>query len=484
MTEANQAEAPAQTRDASLWLCIAILVAMASVQFWISHDKYIYAGSGYVYDMTAEVYKRLVFTGGIEEIDSYARQIYGNDPRIREVGWGWATDAEKPLYVYFLAVLKLIQSRPVLPQYILVMGMYFASIWMLADMFLSARRNLLLLAGGLLLSPFFTYHALFYEPNGFSVFPIVLGVYLHHRKHAFWGFFAMALGIFSHPGTLPIVGAFGIYHLLTVQNWRTRGLGVLGGMVGWLACELLLLLLFWNDTQDLFPHEFLLERFVGFKSIRIRGDVAQAASLLSYWKASLVYLPIATLGIFWVRSWRQFALTLAPVLIYLIMFKGTMHGAHRIFLPVYMIGFVCFLAHTFSAKSRLVHIGVGAVMAWALVLSIVFHAVTFCMPARPKHETVRLRIDPDVKGSGYSFRNLHWQLSGTNTIDESGAMLAELTLVPASEAPSLLNPYPNYPYCVHHILSAGLPDAWVNQFGWIEGKRVEFRVVRETPAHE
>ncbi len=442
--------------------CVVLLVAILFYGFIYSlyWDKYQTGGNAEKYDISAEIYKRLLFTGDIEQIDEYALQMYGMDQGILKNGYGSAVTDERPLYFFYLAVIKSFQTFPLGLNFVLNSLFLLAALVLLGHALNPPNKPAFVLLGAILISPFTLHQGWVYEPHVLELFFTCVGIFFYTKGRWFPAFFFMTLSFTAHAGNLVLFGCLGLHYIYS--NWRDwKGhVGVALGVLAGLACiEGLLWILFSRDEYGLLIHEFFLERMI-FTSPRTSGGFATSPGGLSFFRNALVYLPLGLLGAFWVRSRFQFFITLLPLVVYLIATKGMMPGAHRVLLPVFFLGYGFFLLNFLSLGPGWRRRFATVLLLAAAASSFAYHSYTAgCLSLQ---ESAPVSVKDLVGGEK---GRLQWNLSRFNEVVKDAQVTFVLTGVPLLTRPNLPDPILYYPHVLLKTLYTIFPEPLVKRLG-------------------
>ena len=146
---------PGRPPGLKVW-CAVLLAAILFYGFIYSlyWDKYQTGGNAEKYDISAEIYKRLLFAGDIEQIDEYTLRVYGADYDILDHGYGSAITDERPLYFLYLAVIKSFQTFPLGLNFAAGALCLIAALVLLGHALNPPNKPVFVLLGAILLSPF------------------------------------------------------------------------------------------------------------------------------------------------------------------------------------------------------------------------------------------------------------------------------------------------------------------------------------------
>ena len=434
------------------WLVVFItMLAIYSCIFYIYHDKYIPISDAMKYDLSAEVYKRLLFTGGIEEIHQYSREFYGREYST----YAFVTGVEKPLYFLYLSIIKMVSSQPVGVLFLANIILLGVSILLLSETLQPSKKMRFVFLCGFLLSPFIVYQAINAQAHVLEVFLTCLGIYFYNKKSYFWGFFIMTSSVFAHPSNLPVLLSLWIYHVFIFKkDWHGYVSALLGSLAWCISFTFIEYLMFMRDQSNLFPHTYELENILLFKGAT-SGEYSVTPGFINFWRNSFILAPIATVGLFWIRNKFQFAVTLLPVIIALIATKLNM-VTHRSFLPVYFIAYTYFICYFLSTNSSKIKKRTCVfVMVLAMVSSVSYYShVAQSLSIKDKTVVAIERPPADVDYSnGGSYGNLLWNMKRFNQVDDNGEIVYSVFKHPISQPSNIPNPHSFYPYSLAKIVS-------------------------------
>jgi hypothetical protein len=447
--------------DLKVW-CVVLLAAVLFYGFIYSlyWDKYQTGGNAEKYDISAEIYKRLLFTEDIEQIDEYALQMSGTVQNILKNGYGSAITDERPLYFFYLAVIKSFQTFPLGLNFALNALCLIAALVLLGHALNPPNKPAFVLLGAFLISPFILHQGWVYEPHVLELFLSCAGIFFYTKGRFAPAFFFMTLSLGMHTGNLVLFGCLGLYHLYSQRwNWRAHGWVALGVLAGLLCIEGLYWILFSRDAYGVLPHDFFLERMF-FSSVRTAGGFATSSGALNFFRNALVYLPLGIIGAFWVRSRFQFFVTLLPLIVYLIATKGMMPGVHRVLLPVFFLGYGFFLLHFLSLEPGWRRRLATVLLLIAAASSITYHSYTAgCLSLRDSGPVSVKDLEGKERG------RLHRNLSRFNQVVENAPTTFVLAEVPLLTQSNIPDPILYYPHFLLKVLHATFPEQLVKRLG-------------------
>lgn len=404
------------------------------------------------YDVFAELVTRLLFTGDMEGLPRYCQEYVGASCELGEGAFSQLIYYERPLYFLYLAILRTVIPESLTVQ--LALGLFFiaASAYLVAKTLKPENPLPLFLLSALLISPYYVYQTYNQQPHIPELFLTAVGFYYFAKSKFAPAFFFLVLSVAFHPGNLVLFGSFGLYFIYEHRfRWREYMPAVLGGMVALGVIEGYHMIIFVADTANLFVHDFFFERLF-FKSARISGGFSHSTGAATFFKNSLIMLPISTLGLLWVKSRRQFFVCTLPILVYLVATGFTMPGVHRVLAPVYFMAYMYFLSNFLGEGSRILKVGAGAVIAGAALLSISYHTIA--------NGPEIARDIPVSISSGISTSDanqLHRNLKRVTTIHSDSNIVYSVESSPVTERPNVATPFRIYPYLLVSAASKILP---------------------------
>jgi hypothetical protein len=435
--------------DYKWFISIFALIIFYTGVFYLYHDKYLPISDFFKYDIAAEIYKRLLFTGGIEGIDQYSREFYG----IEYSSYRLVTATEKPLYFLLLSMLKLFSPQPVGLLFFANMALLGISIFLISETLQPANKKVFIILGGIICSPFIVFQAINYQPHVLEVFLTCLAVFFFKKEKHFWAFFCITASIYAHPSNLPLLLSFWIYHTyMCKRNWDGYKWALLGSFAWVIAFSSIESILFTRDSFDLFPHIYQWENILLFKGQRTSGNYSSYPGFINFWKNSFILVPIATVGLFWIRNKFQFAITLLPIIIILIATKFNM-AAQRNLLPIYFLTYAYFFCYFLSSNTSKIKKQVCIViMALAMGSSLLYHNhVAQCLSIRDETK-VSIERPPVGYSNGGSYDNLLWNMKRFNQINDNGKIVYSVFKHPISQPSNIPDPLNFYPYFLTKII--------------------------------
>ena len=434
------------------WLAVlSALMVVYSFVWYLHSDKYQAGGNSIKYDISAEIIKRLLITGDIEKIDDYCLEVYDKDFDILGKGYPNVILDQRPLFFLLLATMKSFNDFPVGLYYFVNILFLIASLVLFAFALRPSDLYLFVLIGGLFLSPFLVHYCFIYEPNIFEIFLTSLCLFLYMTQRWFLSFFVIALSVFTHYGNLILLGCLFLYHLI---NHRKNNfdiiLSILGGLTAWLCMEAILFILFKNDQLGLLPHLYMTE-FLFQKAGGIYGGWAKSSGFVHYWTHSFIYLPLATVGIFWVRGKLQFSLTLLPVLIYIGHTKFQMQGEYRVLFPIYFLAYCYFLLNYLILKNRSIKIVWISLAILSMTGSICYYYSVAKSLSLKEKVKVSITSDLNNETSSMNREKLYWNLKRFNEINHDAKVLYDIKKISLMEDSNIPSPWGSYRHFMHQL---------------------------------
>jgi hypothetical protein len=366
---------PRNSARAAWAAALFVLVAFHGAVWSVHAGKYQESGDGLKYDIAAEIIKRLLFTGGAQDLDEYVKDRFGLEGNMSAAGFNSLMTDERPVFFLYLALIKLAGPAPVELHFALGLTMLLASLAMLGSVLKPPSGPLFLLMGGIFLSPYFLYQAFAYEPHVLQIAFTCASLFFFARKRHFAAFFLMTLSFFAHGANLVLLGCLGLLLLLERPlSLKALLLALLGCAAALLAVEAFLQLLFSRDHLGIFQHEPFISGFL-FKSGRLRANFAKGAGLASLLKNAFIFMPLGLAGLVLVRNRLEFMLMLMPILIFAGATRGEMPGALRVLTPVFFLGYAVFMARLLGPGPRWAKVCGWVLAAFSLTLGAGYLAV-------------------------------------------------------------------------------------------------------------
>jgi len=445
------------------WLIVLFLIFIFFISvFCLLQDKYHSIGDAKVYDTSAEIYKRLLFRGDIDTIYEYAKVNFGSD----QVEFLFVTNGEKPLYFLFLAIIKSFTELTIGSLFFVNMMLLTFSLFLMSNVLQPRNKKIFVLLGALLLSPFIITQAINLQPHIFQVFLISIGIFFYNKKCYYKGFLFITFSLFAHPSSMILAISLWFYHIYTFRkDWGGYIGALLGSITACLIFSSVEFILFIKDKNLLFPHTYQVENLFFFKGragslvyrvydVKVGGVYGNlfAPGFLNFWKNSLVQLPLATIGLFWLRNKFQFAITLLPVMLFLVMTKFNLPN-HRAFMPIYFFAYCFFIYNYLSAQSKLIKkICVGlfflAICHSALYLIHTSHSISICDKAN-----VSIQQPPEGYSGGADYSNLYWNLKRFNTLTDDASITYKVVKHSLVQHSNIPYPQNFYPYLLTKIIT-------------------------------
>lgn len=449
------------------WICSLLILFMIYFSIWnLYSDKYQTGSNSIKYDISAEIFKRLLFTSEIEKIDEYCLAIYDENYNIMGKGFGSAITDRRPLYFLFLSVLKLFNTFPVGLNYFINITLLLCSLVIMGYSLRTTNTHLFVLIGGLLLSPFMVYHSYIYEPHVLEIFLTCLGLFFYMKKRYLISFFILTLSIFSHYGNLVLVGCLGLFHFYSYRKNSTVIVkSAIGGFAAWIAIEILLLFLFSRDIYEILPNNYMIEQYL-FSDGGVKGGWAKSTGIIHYWNHSIIFMPIATVGIFLIRNKIQFVITLLPVLIYLVASEFHMQGAYRVLLPVYFISFSYFLFYFLTLKSVAFRAAWLSLAMLSLVFSICYYYSVSKSLGLKESTSVALSGDLKNASSSINRKRLYWNLKRFNQVMPKANITYNIKKISLNEDCNIPSPWCSYRHLMRQQASKWMSDYVLKNLGF------------------
>ncbi|WP_217270502.1 hypothetical protein [Fundidesulfovibrio magnetotacticus] len=329
------------------------------------------------FEVSAEVFKRLLFTGDVEGLNDYFESHYGLKSDILRNGWASAiTDQHLPYFTY-LALIKLTSDHPLTLHFFLGVLMFLSGLLFLTHALAPPDKPFYFLVAGLTLSPFIIFHAWIYDAHALQVFCACAGLWLFSVRRFYWAFFMTTLAFFAHRSALPLVGCLGLYLLIRERrNWRVCLAAALGGLSVWGLMELLMFALRAADgSHNLLVHTTYAQLFLGSFTAAV-GDYARVGGQVSYVKNLFLLMPLGMAGVLWVRSWFQAVTTILPLALFFYVGHGELPSAMRVLLPYFVFGHAFFWLRLLEVRPGWVKRAGLVLVGFAAILSASYLAVT------------------------------------------------------------------------------------------------------------
>ncbi len=412
-----------------------VLGVLYGVTLFLYSGKYQPGGNAYKYDVSAEVFKRLLFTGDIKDIDAYLTDTYGKTDDSLAAGFGTAITDERPLLFFYLAALKLVDPAPVMLHFACGMLFLLGGLLALSKVFYPKDPALFFLLSGLLLSPYTIHEAYIYEPHAMECLLTCLALAFYMRERTFTAFFFAMMSVFAHPGNLVWVACLGLHQLYARRlDFRAHARAAAGGLAALAVIEGAFFVLFSRDALGVLPHVYMTQELF-FKSDRMHGTYDMGAGLLPLFKNYLVLMPLGVLGFFWVRDKLQFSVTVLPILVYAVATKFAMPGAYRVLMPIFFLGYAYFFRNALQWDWRPGRVAAAAVMVAALCLNIQYMVfVAGCLPLQANGPV-------DVAEDAAQWRpedyRLRWNLKRFNHVEAGAPVVYDLKEITRLELPNV-----------------------------------------------
>lgn len=463
---------------------IMVMICLVTMFVVLHVGLYQGGGNGFKYDISAEIYNRILFCGDLAKLDQDLGGMYGRHIHVLQGGFATATTDERPLYFFYLALMKLAEYSPVMLHFVLNLALLFSSIFFLSRGMIGSQAtslagtsNAFIFLGLLLLPPFAVNQAFVYEPHVPETFLTCLAFFLMARGWVVFAFAVAFLSIGFHPGNLPLVGGLGLYHLSRDRNWRT----IHGWLWPFMGCAIGIafiwgfeIWLFSKDTAGILLHEHLIERLL-FSSERTAGSIASAPNLSNFVRNLFVFMPLGVAGIFWIKGRRELLLVLLPLLIYLLFTKGHMPGAHRVLLPVFFLSQAFFLHNFLNLQAGIARLACRGIIVFSVLSSLSYYVITTrCFDLRFAEGVVAVDPAVDNYSLGPEPARLRWNLKRFNRIDEASDVVVSLREVGLLEQPKVSEPYTIYPYLIAQMLHTIFPEEIARRMGATPGKAQGF----------
>ena len=460
-----------------------VLAAFYGVTLFLYAGKYQPGGNAYKYDVSAEVFKRLLFTGDIQNIDTYLVDMYGKPLGTLKDGFATAITDERPLLFFYLAILKLVDPAPVMLNFACGILFLLGGLFALSRVLCPDRPALFFLLSGLLLSPYALNQAYIYEPHALECFLTCVGLCFYMRKRFGMAFFFITFSLFAHPGNLVLICCIGLYHAYVHRfDYKAYIFPVIGAASATLLMEFLFFILFSRDTFGVLPHIYMTTELL-FKSNRIHEHhFAIGSGMINFFKNYFILMPLGTIGVFWVRDRLQFALTILPLLVYAALTSLAMPAAFRVLLPIFFLGYAYFIRNALQTETKALRAGAAAVMVIALAVSIHYRFfVADCLSLK-SHGPVALAEDTGIGRWSPEDLRLRWNLKRFNRVEPGAPVVYDLKEITRLEVPNVPDAESAQVNFLFRLLARVLPADALNRLGSLRANPPIFSVVARPAA--
>lgn len=417
-------------------------------------------GAHVKYDRSAEYLKRILITGDVENFSDYCQEWYGATCNPKTDLQTTISD-ERPIFFTYLAIMKFffddyVEMHMILSFILLAMALVFLGYTLIPR----EKLPLFIALSPVLLSPYMSYQAFMPEPSVMEAAITAFAVILYLRKKFFWAFFLLGISIGFHPGNMVLTGCLGLFFLFEQRKaYRLAILGVLGGGAGFLLNDLVIGLWFLADDLEALPREFLVERFLLSASERTTGSFATSDSLLGFLRNSILFLPLATIGVIWVKERHQMIICLMPMLLYLVITDFHMPAVYRVLLPIYLMAGVWFLVCFLVSTSRIERLLRGGLIVLAALWTLLYHGLVAATPNLAKTTAIAVGgIDGPSPPPQIEEARLYWNLRRHNTIDASAPVKIYLRTSSLDQEQTIPTPPFITGYVIFSTLFYILPD--------------------------
>lgn len=444
------------------WWSVCLLLAAFFAGVWLLFsDTYQSGGNTVKYNVSAEVIKRILFTGDVADIDADLRSDYGRNFDILKKGWASAITDERPIFYLYLAAVKLAGPHTIGVYYLTSVLLALASLALLSRALEPRDEPLFFLLSGLLLAPCFLYIAYNFEPHLVQIFWTCVGVFFYARRKWSGAFFSMSLAFFTHGSSLVMLLCLSLLFLWERRmRWGDYAFAAAGGLAAWGAVELFEVWLFMKDTLGVLPHVQFVTWFFE-KSSRLSMHFDMGNGVLDFVKTALIITPLGIVGALWSRTRLQAALVLVPLILYAVATKGHMPGSFRVLLPYLFLGHAYFIRHLLATRSRAVVFPVLLQM----MLSVSYLAVLpGCLDLSIEQgQPVAIESLPlEVRDQAAS---LHWNLRRYHPVVQEARTVYGLRSLTRLDVPNIPDPDFIQANVVLIALSKILPQGVVSSVG-------------------
>lgn len=420
-----------------LLVVIVILLLYYSFNVFLYSDKYQPGGNAYKYDVSAEVFKRLLFTGDIQSIDAYLVDNCGKTEDSLSKGFPTAITDERPLIFLFLAVLKLVTPAPVALHFAFGILFLVGGLFALSKVLHPDDPPLFFLLSSLLLSPYMVHEAFIYEPHAIECLLTCLAVRFYIEDKPGLAFFFAMFSVFAHPGNLVWMGCLGLHQLWTRRlDFKAHAPALAGALAALAAMDGIFFILFSRDHLGVLPHIYMTKELF-FQSERMHGYYALGSGLAPLFKNALVLMPLGTIGFFWVRDRLQFAVTVLPIVVYAVATKMTMPGAFRVLMPIFFLGYAYFFRNALQTRWRPGR--TAAALAMAAMLCVNIHYLDFvsgCLSLKAGGPVAVADNTGIESWIPENFR-LHWNLRRFNQVTSDAPVVYDFKKINRLEEPNV-----------------------------------------------
>jgi hypothetical protein len=467
-----------QTESWRRWgAAFLVLGVLYGVTLFLYAGKYQPGGNAYKYDVSAEVFKRLLFTGDIQNIDAYLTDTYGKTEDSLAAGFGTAITDERPLLFFYLAALKLVDPAPVMLHFSCGILFLLGGLLALSKVLYPKDPPLFFLLSGLLLSPYCIHEAYIYEPHAMECLFTCLALTFYIRERTFTAFFFAMMSVFAHPGNLVWVGCLGLHQLYTHRlDFRAHVRAAAGGLVALALVECAFFVLFSRDQFGVLPHIYMT-RELFFKSDRMHGNYALGSGPLALFKSALVLMPLGTIGFFWVRDKLQFSVTVLPLLVYAVATKLAMLGAFRVLMPLFFLGHAYFFRNALQWNWRPGRIATAAL--GAVILAVNIHYMTYvagCLPLDTGGPVAVAANTGLEQWRPEDFR-LYWNLRRFQRVEPGAPVVYDLKEITRLDVPNVPDAESAQVNFLFRLLARVLPADVLTRIGSLRANPPIFSVV-------
>ncbi|MBF0301012.1 MAG: hypothetical protein HQK51_20050 [Oligoflexia bacterium] len=431
----------------------AIFIACSIILYTYS-NKYIDGGNDIKHEISAEIYKNVIFSENISNLHKFSQETYGQNKYNLSEKFGSATTDRMPLYFLYLAIIKKLGCSFILYGTINIL-LLLTCVLIFTEIFNIKSRGSFFFIGSFLLSPFFVFQSLIYEPHIWELFIFVVGIYFFHRKLWTWSFYFIVLSLFFHRGNAVLIFCITSYFLvINLKNWMVILKAIGGGIAAWLSVELFLFFLYSKDVNGMLLHKYMFDLLF----LKVSGGllVAKDSGFIGYWKNVLLFFPISFFGLLWIKGRFQFVLTLFPIIFYFVLFGFRMPGAHRVLLPVFFIAQMYFLNNYFqlsesSNKAKYISI---LIMTTSFISYFAYYSYVHQCPDLGYQRTVMIDDNSSDRHSSFSKANLYRNLKryDNDVVVTNANVKFKVKEEDALATPNFPTPYDFYPFAARKFI--------------------------------
>ncbi len=434
-----------------------IFVAIGVV--FMFKDRMLYGGNMPKYIASISLYKSLLCRQSTAELMLRLQDIVGMTTDDGRLHLETAITDQRPLWFLLMALISLHNDIPVVENLVLNLVLLAISVQLLLWVWVENKNPFLWIVGILTLSPFVLYQCWVWEPHILQLFLISVGLFLYMKNHIIPGFCLLVFSIGAHPGSLPFAACAGI-HLLATKSRKEWIYGLIGTILGFGMIEAFFAILFWIDKDHLIPHIYFIETFIASGG-RAGGGFAKAPGLLHFVRVIIMYFPFALLGFLSIRRWEHALFLLGPLLLFLLVGKGCMPGAHRVLLYIYVMAGLLFVGSIGVTGQQWLPPWCGAAICGVAMVIMGGYCMTVLLGETIRHEgAVNIELDPVVGADSIAAPLYYWNFRRFGPV-QADARTSYRVL--HRKIDDIGPPVAPHPYPVYHYWFACIKSLWLDK---------------------